>query len=296
MEKTKRRRGDRRDGRRVHEADPMHLITPYLLGDRIENEAVLNRQFDLSRAEEYLAEKNAANPQYKYTLFHLITAAVAKTIYMRPLLNRFIIKKRLYARNEISFSFVAKNKFTDNGGESLVLMRMDETSGKPPIEQVHDRVCSEVYKVRDQGQENGTGKTMGIITSLPGWLISFAIGTLRRLDEHGHLPRAIERVDPYRSTVFISNLGSIRMSANYHHLTNWGTNSVFIIIGEAQSMPRFCDDGSVRMHPALELGISIDERIADGFYFARSVKLLDAILQHPEVLDEPLDAPFAWQE
>ena len=45
----------------------------------------------------------------KVTMFHAIITAVAKTIYNRPLLNRFISGQRYYDRKEVSFGFVAKN-------------------------------------------------------------------------------------------------------------------------------------------------------------------------------------------
>ena len=80
------------------------------------------------------------------------------------------------------------------------------------------------------------------------------------------------------------------MSADYHHLANWSTNSLFVIIGELKKQPYFSDDGSYVMKDALNLGVTVDERIADGFYFAKSIKLLQKILLHPEVLDLPINS------
>lgn len=38
----------------------------------------------------------------------------------------------------------------------------------------------------------------------------------------------------------------------------------------------------------IPFGAILDERIADGFYFARSLKLVKYIMLHPEMLDKPL--------
>ena len=36
----------------------------------------------------------------------------------------------------------------------------------------------------------------------------------------------------------------------------------------------------------VELGITVDERIADGFYFIKSMKLLEEIFKDPKMLEE----------
>ena len=38
----------------------------------------------------------------------------------------------------------------------------------------------------------------------------------------------------------------------------------------------------------VDIGATVDERIADGFYFARSLKLIKHIFAHPELLEKPL--------
>ena len=102
------------------------------------------------------------------------------------------------------------------------------------------------------------------------------------------MPTSISNEDPYYSTVFISNLGSIKATASYHHLTNWGTNSIFVIVGEMKLKQITDKDGNVSVKKIIPLGITIDERIADGFYFAKSFKIFRYLLENPELLDRPL--------
>ena len=97
--------------------------------------------------------------------------------------------------------------------------------------------------------------------------------------------------DPYYASCFASNLGSIKMHAQYHHLAEWGTNSFFMIIGEKKPAPVFEPDGSYTMRDCLELEMTIDERIADGLYFANSLKLFRYLIQNPELLLRPIDEP-----
>lgn len=42
----------------------------------------------------------------------------------------------------------------------------------------------------------------------------------------------------------------------------------------------------------MEFGVTSDERIADGFYFAKSVNLEKYFLTHPKLLDEPISKTF----
>ena len=93
--------------------------------------------------------------------------------------------------------------------------------------------------------------------------------------------------DSYYSSVVLSNLGSIGLKCGYHHLTNWGTCSLFCIVGEKKTAPYFTANGSYEMRETLDLGLTIDERLADGYYYSKSIKLLKYLLEHPELLERP---------
>lgn len=285
----------RRDGTLVPETDPMHLITPHMVPDRCDNEAVLTELFDMTAVEAYLAKKNADGPEFKYTFFHVICAAIAKVLVLRPRMNRFYAGRRLYDRNDILFAFVVKKKFEDNGAEALAIIKVDKDGEVSPVEQLHGKVKDIVYSVRKENKTEGTTEKMGILTKLPRGLLHFVMSFLNWLDYHGKYPAALMKDDPYFASVFVSNLGSIKMHANYHHLVNWGTNSIFVVIGEKKLTPFFQPDGSVQMRDALELGLTIDERIADGVYFAKSIHLLRRLLSQPELLDEPIQTPVDYE-
>ena len=285
----------RKDGILVPETDPMHLITPHMVPNRCDNEAVLTELFDMTAVEAYLAKKNADGPEFKYTFFHVICAAIAKVLVLRPRMNRFYAGRRLYDRNDILFAFVVKKKFEHNGAEALAIIKVDKDGEVSPVEQIHGKVKDIVYSVRKENKTEGTTEKMGILTKLPRGLLRFVMSFLNWLDYHGRYPAALMKDDPYFASVFVSNLGSIKMHANYHHLVNWGTNSIFVVIGEKKLTPFFQPDGSVQMRDALELGLTIDERIADGVYFAKSIHLLRRLLSQPELLDEPIQTPVDYE-
>lgn len=296
MNERKPNRKDRYDGYYVSDISSMHRLMPYLMPNRTDNECLLDYQLDMSQVVKYVNQKNEEDPQYKYTVFHVIMAAISKLIYLKPRLNYFSSGYRLYERKDLSFSFVAKNKMEEKADESLLIFKYNRDSDESPIEQVHNFVCKNVYKIRNENMIDDTTDVLDILSKLPRFILRIIFGILHRMSFYGKLPKVLRPIDPYSSSVFITNLGSIKMSADYHHLANWSTNSLFVIIGELKKQPYFNDDGSYVMKDALNLGVTVDERIADGFYFARCIKLLQKILLNPEVLEQPISSSLDLEE
>ncbi len=289
--KQKRRFGDRKDGRRIRKTDSMHKFMPYMLPGRVANEAVLNENVSVEKLCEYVAQKNANSPDFKYTVFHAVLAAAAKTIYLRPKMNYFYQGHRLYERNEISFAFTVKRKFEDSSDEVLAIFRLDTESDVAPIEQIHAKIAKFINKVRKEDKNDGATDIMDTLTKLPRFMLKFVMGIINWLEYHGWLPQSIAKDDPYHCTMFASNLGSIKATASYHHLANFGTNSLFMVIGEMKDKIVLDENKQVTVKKMLPISMTVDERIADGFYFAKSFKILKYLIENPHHLDEPLSAP-----
>ena len=292
MEKRKKRFKDRKDGYYCYDLDSMHKFMPYLMKNRADNEAVLSTTLDVTKVLEYLAEKNKNVEEggFKYTLFHFFVAAIAKTIYLRPLLNRFIQGRRAYDRKFISFSFIVKKAFKDNSHEAIAIMKVAGDENAVPIEEIHKKIYDIVYDVRVKDKKDDTTGVLDKLTKLPRVLLRFVVSILSMMDYMGWTPESLMKDDPYYTTVFMTNLGSIKMDAQYHHLANYGTNSVFGIIGERKKRPFFNEDGTYDMKESVNISLTIDERIADGVYFTKSLKLLKTIVENPTLLDQPYNS------
>ena len=291
MEQEKRRRGDRRDGRLLRELDSLHFITGIIYPNRCDNEAYISERIDLTAINAYLARKNETETDFPYTMFHLIVAALLKTITLRPKLNRFIVNSNFYQRNEISAAFVVKKQFSDKGAEALAFLHSKEDF---TVEDVHEYIRSQVQECRSEKVDSST-ENMDILNKLPRWLGKTAVKFIMFLDKHGWVPKDMVATDPYYSYVVLSNLGSIKLKCGYHHLTNWGTCSLFCIIGEKKMSPFFDENGHVVMKETLDLGLTIDERLADGYYYSKSVRLLKYLLEHPEELEKPLKEEVRYE-
>lgn len=285
MEKQKRRPGDRKDGRLMRELDPMHFIVPLIYPNRCDNEAYISERVDLEAANRYIAEKNKTETDFPVTLFQLIVVAAIKTLTVRPKMNRFIANKNVYQRDKVSASFVVKKLFSDDGGEALAIVRADETD---TLEDIRAKIYSQIASCRSDKLDRSSD-SMDILNKMPRFLSKFLVYLITKLDKHGWCPDFLVGSDPYYSSVILTNLGSIRLKCGYHHLTNWGTNSVFIVVGDKKRRPFFNDDGTFEMKESIELGLTIDERIADGYYYSKTVRLMKRLLAHPELLERPMN-------
>lgn len=59
--------------------------------------------------------------------------------------------------------------------------------------------------------------------------------------------------------------------------------------------PFYDEKGNVTMKETIDLGLTIDERIADGFYYSRTIKLLKHLLHNPELLELPADKEVDYE-
>ena len=280
----KRKWGDRRDAKLLRDIDSMHFIMPLMYPNRCDNEAFISEQIDLTNVMAYLEKKNAGDPDYKYNLFQVMVTAVLKTITLRPQLNRFIANYNLYQRNEVTAAFTIKKIFSDNGEEALAFIH-----SKPgdTIDSIHDEIYRQVSYVRHEGKDKST-ESMDMLQKTPLPLKKALGAGARFLDMHGWMPQSVIATDPFQSSVVLANLGSIKLHSGYHHLTNWGTTSVFVIIGEMKERPYFDAEGNREMRMSVDIGLTVDERISDGFYCSRAVRLLKTLLEDPELLELPL--------
>lgn len=287
----KRKFGDRRDAKRIR-VPAVQSMMGYLYPKRTDNEVYLNDDIDATNLLKYLEKKNKEHPEYKTTLFHCMVVAIARIVRERPHLNRFIQGWRFYERNEISISFVVKRKFRDDAEESLMmLVPKDEDT----LDSVSRKIVGDVKETRKSDTATGgIDEMLEKFLKLPHPIFALAIRIIRWLDFWGINLKILTDGDPNYSTVLLSNLGSIRAKSVYHHLNNYGTNSLLITIGTLHDEEVLMPDHTKEIRKMFDIGVTLDERIGDGFYFAKSLRLLHYIFENPELLDKPLGEPSGF--
>ena len=276
---------DRFDAKYLKNIDSMHFIMPFMFPNRCDNETFFSFRLDLSELNAYIAKKNADNPEYRYNLFQCLIAAVLKTITLRSKLSIFIHNRKMYKRNEVSAAFTVKQEFSDEGGEVLAFIH-----SKPDwtIDDLHNEIHRQLLKLKNKEYVDESTAVMDSFNKLPEWISRPAVRAVCRLEKAGLIPPALVETDPYHSTVNFANLGSIGLPGGFHHLTNWGTTSIFIVIGKMDRMPFFEND-EVVFKDGVDINITMDERIADGYYFSKSMKMMQYFIAHPDLLDRPFN-------
>ena len=291
MAQEKKKWGDRKDGIWLKDLPPLNRIMPGIMPNRADNEAYINVEIDLRPLEAYLEKKNEGRTEDKYTFFHLISAAIAKAFILRPRMNRFICNNKVYQRKNVTVAFVVKKKFDDHSEEGLAYLEYDP---KDTLDSFHEKIMKVIHRTRKEGSNDVSSNAMEIITKLPQFLINLIVKTVLWLDKHGWAPDALIGSDPNHAAIFLTNLGSIGLPGGYHHLVNWGTNSCFIVIGKKYMKMEYGKDGNGDVHEVIPIGITLDERIADGYYYSGTVALVQELLEHPELLEMPADIPVEY--
>ena len=276
-------RNKRRDGTRIKGLDGYHLILPYIMPKRTEAEVSMTQQFDVTDLVKYMADRNEKEGT-NLKIFHAICTAVSRTVYHRPKLNIFISGRTFYQRKDITLSFVVKQKFEDTADETLMFMKVEPDMN---LDSVSKLIIGDVTKVRRE-KTNDLDQLMELVGNMPRFILEGFFGSLKFLEYHGIMPKALTAGDPNYSSVLLSNLGSIKADSCYHHLSNYGTCSVMITIGNLHKEQKLMEDGTWQARDVINCTFNIDERLADGFYYAKSLRIMKYLLEKPASLEEPI--------
>ncbi|MBR4378533.1 MAG: 2-oxo acid dehydrogenase subunit E2 [Bacilli bacterium] len=283
IKKQGREPGDRKDAKLIRDIDGIHIAMAQLYGSRCVNEAYISEQIDLAPIKAWMVKH--PDEEFKYTFFHVILAALLKLLVVRPKLNRFISNRHYYQKNERSLGFIVKRQFADDAEEGMAVIRGDE---KTTIFDVHQAVKNQVIPCK-QGKKSSADNALDIFKKLPHWLTCIVFNTIMRWSKKGKLPDDLMEGDSNHCSAFVTNLGSIGLKCGYHHLAEYGTNSIFVVIGQKKMQPFYDEKGNCTMKEVLDIGLTIDERIADGYYYAKSMKIFRKVLENPELLELPFE-------
>ncbi len=234
---------------------------------------------DVTNLINYLTKLKEKNPDITY--FHTFVTLFGKVIYNRPLLNYFVANRHLYKHNDISLSFVMKVNLDDKSEELMVVMPI---SLEDTLFTISKKIKTKVQNVRsNEDCGKGANNAIQIIGKLPNLIRIPIVGLFKWCDKHGLLPSSLVKDNVYYSSMLVSNIGSLHCGGIYHNVTDFGTCSGIVTIGEIKEeivnkeKRYYCD-----------FGITIDERIADGFYLIKSLHLMQNILDNPQLLEDKI--------
>ncbi|MBN9106678.1 MAG: 2-oxo acid dehydrogenase subunit E2 [Propionibacteriaceae bacterium] len=278
MTGTDSRRRGRRDSTRIDLGGSLNALFPYLMKGRNESIAYYPVVVD---AENLLAHvEKVKGTDEQITVFEAVLLALVRILRERPTLNRYIIGRRLYQRDNVELSFVARRQYTLDSSETNVFVKI--RPGDDATEALR-RIRGEIT-VAKSGEQKSDDRLVELFLHLPRGVLRLAVKALETWDFYLDTPGFLRGIDPLRCSAYIANLGSVGMGAAYHHLFEWGTCSLFVTIGKIKPTVVVGPDGNPAVRRTMELKIALDERIADGYYDARALELFDQYLNEPDQL------------
>ena len=274
----------RPDGDLVRDLPPVRGIIPYLMRGRNESAVYQESSYDVAAARRWLRAYNRSHPA-RATLFQLLAFACARALQLRPGLNRFASGGRIYQRRGVSIAFAAKRSMTDEAPFATVKLRFPDGES---LEEAVRRMSAAVDEGR--GAARSLDREVALVMSLPGFLVSWLTRLAFRLDRWNLLPGFMMRDDPFFSSLFLANLGSVGLSDAFHHLYEYGTVSIFGVVGAVRPALVPGRHGP-EVREVLQVRWTVDERVNDGFYAARSLGIARDLMEDPDRFLGPPQAP-----
>ena len=264
----------RPDGVLIKAAHKYRKMMPYLMRGR--NESVV--YFDsYVKCEELLDYIEEANQHFECDLTHCIVAAGAIGLHENPPMNRFVVGRRLYQRKGTWVTFSMKRKKMDRS--SKVSISKLESTPDDTFAAFADRMAGNI-KVERSDAKTYVDKELDIFMILPRPLLRGMVALVRQLDYYNLLPGGFIKGDAMYTSMVIANLGSLKMGAGYHHLYEWGTCPLFLMVGQIEVQP-VVEDGQVVPRKILHLRWSYDERIDDGLNARFGIDAVVRVLENP---------------
>lgn len=267
----------RADGKKLKNADPEAIIGAHVMSRRTDAMNMITVDIPIAPLKEYISSRR----DEKITHMALIVSAYLRTVAEFPALNRFIVNKKLYVRNEFCVGMVVlKAGESTEGTMSKMHFDYEDT-----VFDVQKKIDSFIEQNRKDGDTSATDVFASKLVRIPG-LCGIGVSLFKFLDKHGLLPKKIIDLSPFHISLGITNLASIRTNHIYHHTYDFGTTSVFMSIGNMRYVPKMADDKMV-FEKTMPLGIVMDERICTGSYYALAFRRMSEYLKKPELLELP---------
>lgn len=269
----------RSDGYKLKDCDPFYEIIPHIMPHRYDAMNYINVDLNLDAISAYVNKCRTQNIKMKH--MSVVIAAYLRLASQNPNLNRFVVNKRIYARNHFCVSFVTLKIDGDSGSETVVKVYFDMDDD---IFEVNRKITQAIEDNQNAEGDNSMDKLLRKVMKIPA-LVGGVVSFLVWLDKHFTLPFAVVDGSPFHTSLFITNLASIRTNAVYHHLYEFGTTSIFIAMGQPEK--KLVMNGElVEEKKVIGVKVTTDERIESGYYFGRCFKEFNKYLRHPELLEQ----------
>lgn len=283
MSKYKRRFGDRKEGRLLRSLPAFAKFVPFIMPTRNDACNQYEESFEVSDVDRRLRKLRVDG--YKgIGILHFIIAAYIRGVSMLPGMNRFVVGRRIYARDNIEVVMTVKRSLAIDATETTIKVVFEPTD---TIFDVYRKMSEKIDEMKTVEGNNNTEDVAEAMCKAPRFLLRFALTILRIMDYFGWLPQSLLDASPFHGSMIITDLGSLRIGPIYHHIYNFGTLPVFISFGAKRHAYELDRHGNMVDRKYVDCKFVMDERTVDGHYYAQFLQAFRYICQHPEIVETP---------
>ena len=279
----KRRFGDRKEGRLLRSLDPYTKFMPYIMPTRNDGCNQYEESFEVTQVDRRL--RALRREGYKgIGMLHFIIASYVRCVSMLPGVNRFVVGRRIFARNNIEIVMTVKRSMSVDATETSIKVIFEPTD---TIFDVYRKMNEKIDEIKSSDESTSTDDVAQTLCSLPRGILRLAVAVLRVMDYFGWIPQGLLDASPFHGSMIITDLGSLRLAPIYHHIYNFGTLPVFIAFGAKYHKYELNRKGEVCDNKYIDLKCVMDERMCDGHYYSQFLQGMRYIFQHPEIIETP---------
>ncbi len=283
MATARRRMGDRKEGRLLRSLPGFAKFIPFIMPQRNDRYIHYEEAFEVTQLDRMLRKLRVEG--YKgIGILHFLIAAYIRGISRMPGINRFVVGRRIYARNNIEVVMTVKRALSIDATETTIKVVFEPTD---TILDVYRKMNEKIDEIKSSEENNGTEDFADMVARLPRFLIRFALTVLRVMDYFGWIPQSLLNVSPFHGSMIITDLGSLRIGPIYHHIYNFGTLPAFIAFGAKRHSYELNRRGEMVDKKYVDCKFVLDEGIVDGHYWAQMLLAYRYMFEHPEMLLSP---------
>ena len=280
---SKRRFGDRKEGRLLRSLDPYTKFMPYIMPTRNDGCNQYEESFEVTQVDRRL--RALRREGYKgIGMLHFIIASYVRCVSMLPGVNRFVVGRRIFARNNIEIGMTVKRSMSVDATETSIKVIFEPTD---TIFDVYRKMNEKIDEIKSSDENTSTDDVAQTLCSLPRGILRLAVTVLRVMDYFGWIPQGLLDASPFHGSMIITDLGSLRLAPIYHHIYNFGTLPVFIAFGAKYHKYELNRKGELCDNKYIDLKCVMDERMCDGHYYSQFLQGMRYIFQHPEIIETP---------
>ena len=277
--------GDRIDGRRIRTMSPMEQISAYFQVERNTCSNLFEESFEITPVERYIRQKRREGLT-DFGITHVLLAAYVRGVAKYPQLNRFISGQKIFSRgSDIQYCMTVKKEMSVESPDTTIKVHLVPSD---TAADVYHKLSAAIEEVKStQELDSGLDNLVQYLNLVPSVVLKFTVWLLKLLDYFGLVPKFLLELSPFHGSLFFTSMGSLGIPPVYHHLYDFGNLPVFAAFGCKRKALELQEDGSVIQKKYIDCKFTLDERIADGYYYATFFKYYRRLLRNPEILDQP---------